>query len=211
MQNSDTDRLTAKFYESYVEHGAIQEEAARSAISRYFSTAFKAGEKVLDLGSGSGRDLAVLLEAGADAYGIEPNDSMRAYALNKHPQLAARVQSGSLPISGLPFGGHFDAVLCSAVLMHVPEEQFVESWKSIRRLLKPNGRVLLSLPFMRPDLLQDDRDKDGRFFTNHRTDFLRSVLTSLGFKEIELGAQANSEYLDVTWSIHLFDLAAPER
>jgi SAM-dependent methyltransferase len=198
------DRATAKFYENYVEQDAILAEAPRSAISRYFDRAFKAGDKVLDIGAGSGRDLAVLIEKGVDAYGIEPNDAMRTFASKKHPGLASRMQPGSLPIAGMPFGGHFDGVVCSAVLMHVPEEEFVKSWESIREVLKPDGRVLFSLPSMRPDLLTGDRDIDGRFFKNHADGFVGAALASLGFSELDLGAQSTSAYPDVTWSIYLF-------
>ena len=131
------DHMTAKFYESYVQHGTVDSEASHSAISTYFQAAFKEGDKVLDVGSGSGRDLAVLIKNGVDAYGIEPNDAMRTYSLTKHPELAGRVKPGLLPITRAPFGGHFDGVLCSAVLMHIHEDRFVESWKSILHALKP--------------------------------------------------------------------------
>jgi SAM-dependent methyltransferase len=199
------DQATAQFYESYVEQDAIRAEAPHSAISRYFDLAFKAGDKVLDIGSGSGRDLAVLIGKGVDAYGIEPNDAMRTFALKKHPQLADRVRPGSLPMIGMPFGGNFDGVVCSAVLMPIPEEQFLKSWESIRQVLKPNGKVLFSLPAMRPDLLMGDRDEEGRFFRNHSPGLVGAVLASLGFSRVDLGAQAISAFPDVTWSIYLFE------
>jgi SAM-dependent methyltransferase len=205
---SRLDQATAGFYDSYVADGAIRAESPQSAISAYFSSAFKAGDKVLDIGSGSGRDLAVLLDRGMDAYGIEPGDAMRAFALQKHPQLAARLESGALPITGVPFGGQFDGVVCNAVLMHVPDDRFLRAWESIRRLLKPHGRVLVSLPAMRADLLDNDRDRDGRFFRNHSPGFVNAVATSLGFSQIDLGSQAISRYPDVTWSIFLFALSA---
>jgi len=208
MQNASLDSATAEFYKHYAEHGAIAAEAPRSAISAYFGPAFRAGDKVLDVGAGSGRDLAVLCKAGFDAYGIEPNDSMRTFALQNHPDLAARLQPGSLPDIGLPFGGQFDGVVCSAVMMHVPEEQLAASWESIRSVLKPNGRVLISLPFMRPGLLKNDRDNDGRFFTNHSPAFIDSLLKPLGFHRIDLGAGAMAQYADVTWTIFLLELSA---
>jgi SAM-dependent methyltransferase len=201
------DQATADFYRHYAERGAVQAEARHSAISAYFDLAFKAGGKVLDVGSGSGRDLVILGEKGFGAYGIEPNDSMRAFALQNHPELSARLQYGSLPLTGTPFGGQFDGVVCSAVMMHLTEEQLSGSWESFRRVLKPNGRVLISLPLMRPDLLKDDRDKDGRLFKNHSPALIESLATSLGFSQIDLGSQATSEYADIIWSIYLFELA----
>jgi SAM-dependent methyltransferase len=199
------DRATADFYRQYAEQGAIQAEAPRSAISKYFEQTFKPGDKVLDVGAGSGRDLAVLCDKGFDAYGLEPNDAMRAFAVQSHPELAARLQAGSLPIAGVPFGGQFDGVLCSAVMMHVPHEQMPGSLESICRMLKPGGRVLMSLPLMRPDLLKDDRDQDGRFFKNHSLIFLDSLMSSLGFSQIDLGKEATAEHAATIWSILLFE------
>lgn len=203
------DHMTAKFYASYVQHGTVDSEASHSAISKYFQAAFKEGDKVLDVGSGSGRDLAVLIKNGVDAYGIEPNDSMRTYSLTKHPELAGRVKPGLLPITRVPFGGRFDGVLCSAVLMHIHEDCFVESWKSILQVLKPTAKVLFSLPSMHSGLLRDRRDRDDRFFENHRSDVVGSILRSLGFSEIDLGVEATSVYPDITWTIYLFESTAP--
>lgn len=205
MKSLDMDGMTARFYESYVEHGMIDAEASHSAISNYFPVAFKAGDKVLDVGSGSGRDLAVLLNNGVDAYGIEPNGPMRTYSMKKHPGLTGRVQSGSLPITAVPFGGNFDGVLCSAVLMHIHEDCLVESWKSILKLLKPGGKLLFSLTSMQPGLLRDRRDNDGRFFANHDPGVTASFLTSLGLGEIDLGPKATSVYPDISWTISLFE------
>jgi SAM-dependent methyltransferase len=203
--------MTAKFYASYVEHGMINSEAPNSAISKYFDVAFKSGDKVLDVGSGSGRDVALLLKKGVDAYGIEPNASMRTYSLQKHPELATRVQFGLLPITRVPFGGSFDGVLCSAVLMHIHQDYLVESWRSILKVLKPNGKVLFSLPSMRPSLLKDGRDEDGRLFKNYFPDIAGFSFSSLGFKKIDLGAEATSDYPDITWTIYLFEVVAASR
>jgi hypothetical protein len=49
-----------------------------------------------------------------EAYGIEPNDAVRTHALQKHPDLLTRLQAGSLPLAGTPFGGLFDGVAASA-------------------------------------------------------------------------------------------------
>lgn len=200
------DRATAEFYKHYAEEGAIQAEAPQSAMSKYFELAFKVGDKVLDVGTGSGRDLAELCKQGFDAYGIEPNDSMRTFSLQNHPDLAARLQPGSLPIIGTPFGGQFDGVVCSAVMMHIPEKELLRSWKSIRSVLKPNGRVLISLPFMRPELLEDDRDRDGRFFKNHSPESMNHLLKSLGFSQINRwDYHASWEQTNTIWFMLLFE------
>jgi hypothetical protein len=39
---------------------------------------------------------------------------VRTHALQKHPDLLTRLQAGSLPLAGTPFGGLFDGVAASA-------------------------------------------------------------------------------------------------
>jgi SAM-dependent methyltransferase len=202
------DSATTAFYTQYAENGAIRAEAQASAISTYFELAFDGGSKVLDIGSGSGRDLALLRQKGFDAYGIEPNDSMRAFAVQNHPELKARLKPGSLPLPGNPFGGQFDGIVCSAVLMHIPEAQLPGSLESMRKVLKPDGRVLFSLPSMRPDLLEDDRDRDGRFFRNHSPALIGAILKAFGFSRIALDSQASSVFPDIRWTIFLYGSTA---
>jgi SAM-dependent methyltransferase len=199
------DKPTAEFYNRHVEGGSIHNEAAHSAISHYFEHAFKAGGKVLDIGAGSGRDLAVLLGMGFDAYGLEPNDAMRSYALRIHPELTGRLQPGMLPAIGTPFGGRFDGILCSAVMMHLPQEDLPRCAESLRALTNQHGRVLFSLPFMRPNLLDDERDPDGRFFKNHTIENFAGYLEKAGFSLI--GNWDNGEYADTRWFTLLFELA----
>ena len=74
-----------------------QWEQAREGISRYFSVAFAPEARVVDIGAGSGRDLAGLVAEGFEAYGIEPVKELRDLALEKRPDLADRLMYGVLP------------------------------------------------------------------------------------------------------------------
>ena len=199
------DHPTTDFYNRYAAD-AIQAEAAHSAISRYFGLAFKPGEKVLDVGAGSGRDLAVLRAMGFDAFGVEPNEAMRAFALQTHPELAGRILAGALPQLGVPFGGAFDGVVCSAVLMHVAPADLPPSALALRALLAPGGRLLVSLPFMHPDLLAGERDTDGRYFQNHACEALARHLAAAGLAPA--GQWDEGEHAGTRWFVLLFELAA---
>src|SRR6478672_10970438 len=104
------DPATAEFYARNAKDLAARYEASPGSVATYFDMAFPAGCRVLDVGAGSGRDLAALLAHGFDAYGVEPSEAMRAEALEHHPALAGRLESGALPAIGQPFGGGFDGV-----------------------------------------------------------------------------------------------------
>lgn len=131
--------------------------------SVYFDRAFAECKTVLDIGCGVGQDLLHLLEKGYDAYGLEPCKELIRATIKKYPKLDGRILPGSLPSSVENLKNKkFDAVLCSAVLMHIPEEDLFDSVYTIRNLLKDKGKLLISLPNSRGDLVAADRDTAGR-------------------------------------------------
>ena len=53
------------------------------------------------------------------------------------------------PLESMPFAdGTFDSVLCNAVLEHVPNAE--ESIRELARVVKPNGHVVVAVPFLQP-------------------------------------------------------------
>ena len=191
---------TAAFYDDWAVNG---QESARSAISNHFASAFAPGARVLDVGCGMGRDLAALLEMGFDAWGVEPHDAMRARAIERHPQLAARIAATALPQIGQPFGGGFGAIVCSAVLMHLPAHALPASLAAMRAVLVPRARVLMALPEMATDRLVDGRDPDGRAFSNHAPEHVQRLMAELGFALVRR-AEIATPLADTRWRILLF-------
>lgn len=203
------DEPTATFYAEGAVEIAARYDAVASPMEPYFSVAFPRGSRVLDVGAGSGRDLAALIALGYDAYGAEPIDALRGAASANHKELVGRLMPGSLPGIGEPFGGGFEGVLCSAVLMHVPEEDLFDSVMGLRRLLRPHGRLLVSLPLTRGDLASSERDDAGRLFKNYPPEYLRLVFERLEFQQI--GRWNTGDALcrtGTTWYTLLFELHA---
>ena len=178
------DPNTLAYYTENATEIARRYESVVSPVERYFALAFTLGARVLDVGCGSGRDASRLLCSGYDAYGIEPVEALRHAAMAAHPELAGRIGEGGLPRTGDAFGGEFDGILCSAVLMHVPETDLLDAALAIRQLLKPGGRLLLSIPASRGDLLSGDRDTNGRLFSPYSADEISLLLERLGFAPI---------------------------
>lgn len=178
------DPKTAQFYDRHAGDLAVRYESAPSPVERYYPLAFPAGSRVLDVGSGSGRDLAALVKAGFDGHGVEPSDRLRQAAIDAHPELEERLIKGALPEIGIPFGGGFDGILCCAVLMHLPETELFDSALTLRRLLKPQGRMLMSIPTARTDVGADMRDDGGRLFQPYLPEELQLLFERLGFQLI---------------------------
>lgn len=192
---------TTAFYDRWAATG---QEAARSAVSRHFEHAFAPGARVLDVGCGKGRDVVALLDMGFEACGVEPNEAMRSRALARDPRLPGRIADAALPALGQPFGGGFDAVACSAVLMHLPAAALPASLAALAAVLRPRGRVLMALPQMRPGLLVDGLDPEGRAFVNHSPQRVRSLMATLGFA-LCLRDDVPSPSTDTRWRVLLFE------
>jgi len=191
---------TTAFYDDWAAHG---QEAPRSAVSRHFQAAFAPGARVLDVGCGKGRDVVALLDMGLDGYGVEPHAAMRAAALAQDARMAGRIADATLPALGQPFGGGFDGVACSAVLMHVAPGDLEAALAALASMLRPVGRLLISLPEMRADLLVDGRDPDGRQFANHSPERVQSLLAVHGLALLRADEIATSS-VDTRWRVLLF-------
>jgi SAM-dependent methyltransferase len=200
------DDATSGFYDRHAAHIAAGCEAARSAMSAFFAEALQAGGRVLDVGAGSGRDVAELLRQGFDAYGVEPNATLRDLAARRHPGIEARLATAALPHLGAPFGGAFDGIVCSAVLMHLHQDELAPTARALHDLLRPGGRLLVALPEMRADWVVDGRDRDGRLFANHPPDEVREVMARLGLRQIRLWVNdAVLESAGTRWFTLLFE------
>jgi SAM-dependent methyltransferase len=191
---------TAAFYDRWAATGV---EAPRSAISNHFAAAFAPGARVLDVGCGMGRDVVALLDMGFDAYGVEPNDAMRKQALARDPRLRERVGAAALPALGRPFGGGFDAIVCSAVLMHLSSGALPDAFAALSAVLRPRAGVLMALPQMPPALLSDGRDPDGRQFTNHAPAQVREALAAFGFT-LRDSVDLDAPLAETCWRVLLF-------
>ena len=102
---------------------------------------------VLDVGAGSGRDAAWFAERGWDVIAVEPADAMRAAASARHPSPRIRWIDDRLPAlaSVCRLGLGFDLIWLSGVWMHVAPEDRRRAMRTLAMLLKPGGRMVLTL------------------------------------------------------------------
>lgn len=171
------------------------------------------GARILDVGCGSGRDLAWLVKHGHEAWGIEPSEGMRVEAARAFPLLSGRIEPGSLPLPVPPSGAAYDAMLCSAVLMHLPQEQWFDAVYSMRENLRDGGVLLVSVSSGRNDLDEHSRDPAGRFYHEPAIESVQMLFERVGFstdsvttKPDELGRTG------LSWHVFVFrKIGASER
>lgn len=104
------------------------------------------GETVLDAGCGTGT-MAIAArqrvgEAGA-VYAIDASSEMIARARQKAARRGAEISFQPALLEALPFpDAKFDVVTTSFVLHHFPADLLPRCLEEIRRVLKPNGRLV---------------------------------------------------------------------
>jgi len=201
------DVRTLDYYMAHAREVAQRYEAAPSSLAARFNSAFAPGGRVLDIGCGSGRDLAELGRQGFQPYGIDGTAEFVELVQEYHPELQGRIAQGLLPDFSVPFGGEFDGVLCCAVLMHIDSTELFNAALAIKRCLKVNGRLLISVPSQRSDTGDGERDANGRLFKTYHPGYLRLIFERLGFSLID--QWGNSDAMNrqgVEWVSLLFQL-----
>lgn len=143
------DTSTIAYYSQNALAVAERYESVVSSLSKSFGEAFKPKSRLLDIGCGSGRDLALLASLGHDCFGVDATPEFVNLSQSLHPELSGKILQAALPNFEPPFSGDFDGVLCSAVLMHIPESELVPAAVSIKQCLKRHGRLLYSVPSKR--------------------------------------------------------------
>ena len=99
----------------------------------------KPGERILDLGCGTGHLTAEIAAVGALTVGIDQSADMIAQARRQFPDLRFEVCDAR----EIPFIGEFDAVFSNAALHWIPEAEKVI--QGVARSLKPNGRFVAEM------------------------------------------------------------------
>ena len=201
------DTQTQAYYSSNAALLAEQYRSAAGGIDTWFDVAFPKGSRILDVGCAAGRDVSLLLEGGREAFGVDPCAELIDEGLRFAPSLEGRLSVDALPaLSTIP-DSSFDGILCSAVLMHLPEETLFDAAFGLRRVLKPGGRLLVSLPLDPMGEPFTVRDEKGRFHNGLSPERLELLLSRLGFTCIGRGENTDAlGRVEKKWVVGLFAL-----
>lgn len=141
---------------------------------------FRPHGRTVDIGCGSGRDVAWLNAQGYPAVGYDASEGLIAEAAALYPDYVFAL--ATLPeLAGVPEGS-FDNVLCETVIMHLSADQIGPACRRLVALLKPGGVLYLSWRVTEGD---SARDAAGRLYSAFAPSLVADALagTTLALQE----------------------------
>jgi len=140
---------------------------------------------ILDVGCGTGRDIAWLEAQGVTVTGIDLSAGMLAYA--RRCVISPLVQ---MNMQRLAFQtGQFDGVWCCASLLHLPKQVAPEALKEMHRVLKTQHLLALSVQAGAGEGWEDGYVKGvRRFFARYTVEELSALLAHSGFAVREVSS-----------------------
>ncbi|TGQ74462.1 MAG: class I SAM-dependent methyltransferase [Mesorhizobium sp.] len=149
-------RQTIESYEDYAVRydeivGHVPHPNDQAALERAAAIAGPGG-RVLEIGSGPGRDADFLETLGVE---VRRTDATRRFLELQ----AARGKAGELlDVITDELGGPYDAVVALAMLIHVPRDQIDQVLAKIARSLRPGGAFVVTMR-------DGDGETGGRYLT----------------------------------------------
>jgi SAM-dependent methyltransferase len=174
LGNEDDPReSTMAFYEAHA-HDYFNRtvSADLGSIYKRFLRYMKPGGRILDVGSGSGRDLKAFRACGYDLVGIDASPTLA--------KLASDFSGATcLPMrfEDLRFDDTFDAAWACASLLHIPKEKLPSVLRQIYNILAFDGILFVSVQLGKGEKLLPD----GRFFAYYTQKEFARYLDRSGF------------------------------
>ena len=164
------------FMDSGFESHAYQDKAfpiaAEQTISQPYTVAFQSqllqvqkGQSVLEIGTGSGYQTAVLNLLGADVYSIERQHQLYRYSMRQLPKLGYRSKKLVFGdgYKGLPEFGPFDRILVTAGAKEVPKALLNQLVIGGRMVIPVGTETQEMILMVRTSAKEFEKQKHGTF------------------------------------------------
>lgn len=121
------------------------------------------GARILDLGFGDGRNWPLLHNVGFDIYGVEVTEKIVSLGQERGQTLGIPVNIKCGRNSAIPFeDSFFEYILaCHSCYYIDAGTTFLDNLKEFRRVLKPAGTFIASLPEPNGDIFQGSIERDN--------------------------------------------------
>ncbi len=147
------------------------ERGARERVAM-LAHLLRKGDRVLDIGAGTGAFVAAATAAGWKTEGIEPHQGFAAFAREHYHATIHGTLLETAPLKD----GSFDLITSSHVFEHLrtPELAFAR----VHRLLRPDGIFHVNVP----DISDPHRTPNARWHFGHVHGFTRETLSMLAWR-----------------------------
>lgn len=110
----------------------------------------KKGQRVLDIGYGSGINFLNLNDKFEEIHGLDlDSPPEKITAIFESYDIETHLKQGD--VLDMPYpDDYFDTVLLISILEHIKPEEQIIAFKEIKRVLKPGGQVVYGTPIERP-------------------------------------------------------------
>ena len=161
--------MMCNYYESNAERYAAETLSAdMSEQYQRFLPLLKDGVKLLDVGSGSGRDACYFQKQGYQVTALEPSKNLG--------REIRKVFSGKIICSDIQNyrpTERYDGIWACASLIHLQEEEVLQFFERIDRYLNDDGIVYIS----GKNGIQTGEVADGRFFLEFTEQLVEKIMT----------------------------------
>ena len=160
--------MMSNYYESNAEcYAAETFFADMSEQYQRFLPLLKKGAKILDVGSGSGRDACYIQKHGYQVTALEPSKNLC--------REIRKVFSGEIECSDIQNyqpAERYDGIWAYASLIHLQEEEILCFFEKIELLLKANGIIYIS----GKNGIPTGKAEDGRYFLEFSEYLVEKIL-----------------------------------
>lgn len=181
MEDDSTSRFYAENAASYA--------ASSSGPSRFrldlFLSRLTAGADILELGCGSGRDSAAMIERG---FHVMPTDGTPEMAAEASRRLGFRARV--LRFEDIDMVAAFDGVWASACLLHVPRADLGNILAKIHTALRQGGVFYASFKAGETE----GHDSLGRYYNYPSREWLLAAYGALPWASVEIDENKGSGY-----------------
>ncbi|WP_218638755.1 bifunctional 2-polyprenyl-6-hydroxyphenol methylase/3-demethylubiquinol 3-O-methyltransferase UbiG [Shewanella sp. UCD-KL12] len=170
IKSESSHEINIRFYNEHAvklaeQYDSTQFEAVHQAWLPILKKSIRGSKlvcRILDIGAGSGRDAKFLAQLSTDenliqVFAVEPAYSLAKQGKNNTSKITTK---NTLPVTwlndSLPYllvtkavNLKFDLILLSAVWMHIPLGKRSDSINSLKGLLTPNGKLIITLRHQR--------------------------------------------------------------
>lgn len=183
MTKTDREKQTVSYYNKKAEawttaHGGNEEVSYWQSEMEKFHELLPSG-KVLEIGSGAGKDASALIALGYDYIGTDASRGLIRVAQKRNPGAAFL----PMAVQDLDFPkGTFDGFWTAATLLHIPKARIDGALGKIKKVVKSGGIGFIS---MKQGEGEKTDEKTGRWFAYYSEGEFREVLERNGFEVLE--------------------------